>query len=205
MLVFGKPRRVDRTHSEKRGFNLTLFSKKDRRAHSELETIVSAYERQLLVYVARITGSPSFAEDIVQEAFIKLAQQWRGPMEVGAQISAWLYKVSHNEAIDYIRKEKRRGEINKHHVEERGETVPPSEGQGINPNSFDAQRVLDALEVLNERERNLVVLKVYEEKSYKEIAAITGLSTGNVGFILHKAMQKLAGHFGGEEGRRNGN
>lgn len=191
-------------HSERRGFELTLFLKKDRRPHSELEAIVSAYERQLLVYVARITGSPSSAEDIVQEAFIKLARQWRGPMEVGTQISAWLYKVSHNEAIDHIRKEKRRGEINKLHVDERGETVAPSEGQGVNSNSFDAQRVLDALEVLNERERNLVVLKVYEEKSYKEIAAITGLSIGNVGFILHKAMQKLAEHFG-EERRRNGN
>lgn len=125
-------------------------------------------------------------------------------MEVGAQISAWLYKVAHNEAIDHIRKEKRRGEISKFHVEERGESVPPSEGQGINPNSFDAQRVLDALAVLNERERNLIVLKVYEEKSYKEIAAMTGLNIGNVGFILHKAMQKLAEYFGGE-GRQNGN
>ena len=35
-------------------------------------------------------------------------------------------------------------------------------------------------------------LKVYEEKSYKEIGEITGLSTGNVGYILHHAMKKLA-------------
>ncbi len=183
---------------------MSLFSKKEKRPHSELEAIVSAYEYQLLVYAARITGSPSSAEDIVQEAFIKLAQQWRGPMEVGTQISAWLYKVAHNEAIDYIRREKRRGEINKLHADECGEMVKPSEGQGISPHSFDAQRVLDALDVLSERERNLVVLKVYDEKSYKEIAALTGLSMGNVGFILHTAMQKLAEHFGGEGGR-NGN
>jgi RNA polymerase sigma-70 factor (ECF subfamily) len=40
----------------------------------------------------------------------------------------------------------------------------------------------------------LVTLKVYEEKSYKEIAELTGLGIGNVGFILHGAMKKLAGH-----------
>ena len=35
-------------------------------------------------------------------------------------------------------------------------------------------------------------LKVYEEKSYREIADETGLTVGNVGFILHSAMKKLA-------------
>ena len=40
--------------------------------------------------------------------------------------------------------------------------------------------------------RALIVLKVYEERSYKEIAEIAGLSVGNVGFILHTAMKKLA-------------
>jgi DNA-directed RNA polymerase specialized sigma24 family protein len=38
----------------------------------------------------------------------------------------------------------------------------------------------------------MVILKVYEEKSYKEISEITGLSVSNVGYILHFAMKKLA-------------
>lgn len=182
---------------------MTLFAKNNRREHRELEAIVAAYEHQLLVYVTRITGTPSSAEDIVQETFIKLADQWHGPMEVGTLISAWLYKVAHNEAIDFLRREKRRGDIHQHHAEERGETVPPSEGQGVSEGSFDAQRVREALDILSERERNLIVLKVYEDRSYKEIAEMTGLSVGNVGFILHTAIQKLAAHLGG--GERNGN
>lgn len=183
---------------------MTLFQKGGKRPHDKLEAIVSAYERQLLVYVSRITGNPSCAEDIVQETFIRLARKWDGALEVGPQIAAWLYRVAHNEAIDFIRREKRSGELHMRHVQERGESEPPSEGQGESRLSSEAARVAQALEILSERERNLVVLKVYESRSYKEIAAITGLSEGNVGYILHTAMKKLAVHLGKEKGERNG-
>ena len=45
---------------------------------------------------------------------------------------------------------------------------------------------------MSERERQLVILKVYEEKSYNEISEITGLTSSNVGYILHHAMKTLA-------------
>ena len=86
-----------------------MFGTSGRHERGALETIVSTYERPLLVYVTRITGNASIAEDIVQEVFIKLSGQWRGPMEPGPQISAWLYKVAHNGAIDALRRERRRG------------------------------------------------------------------------------------------------
>ena len=183
---------------------MALFPKGKKRPHGELEAVVAAYERQLLVYAARITGSPSSAEDIVQETFIKLAGKWKGSLEPGPQVSTWLYRVAHNEAIDFIRNEKRRGELHMRHVEERGEIEPPSAGQGAPRVSEEAVRVARALDILSERERNLVVLKVYEERSYKEIAEMTGLSMGNVGFILHTAMKKLVAHLG-EKGKGEGN
>ena len=45
---------------------------------------------------------------------------------------------------------------------------------------------------LKPRYRELLLLKVVEEKSYKEIAAITGLSATNVGYLLHQAMKTLS-------------
>ncbi|MGI5868082.1 MAG: RNA polymerase sigma factor [Kiritimatiellia bacterium] len=171
---------------------MSLFGASPRPAPEALETVVSTYERQLLVYVTRITGNASMAEDIVQETFIKLAGRWRGPLEPGPQVSAWLYKVAYNGAIDVLRRERRRGALHRSFAEEVDETVPPTEGQGGGTLSHEAQRVRDALDALSERERALVVLKVYEERSYKEIAEIAGLSVSNVGFVLHTAMKKLA-------------
>ena len=49
-----------------------------------------------------------------------------------------------------------------------------------------------ALQTLSLREQQLVILKVYEEKSYREISDITGLTVSNVGYVLHHAMKKLA-------------
>jgi RNA polymerase sigma-70 factor (ECF subfamily) len=55
-----------------------------------------------------------------------------------------------------------------------------------------ALRARSALRSLSPREQQLVILKVYEEKSYREISEITGLTSGNVGYILHHAMRKMA-------------
>jgi len=71
--------------------------------------------------------------------------------------------------------------------------VPPNT-PGSDAPSEAAATAAEALSILSDRERHLVTLKVYEEKSYREIADITGLSIGNVGFILHGAMKKLARH-----------
>jgi RNA polymerase sigma factor, sigma-70 family len=171
---------------------MTLFRKTPRSSRTDFELVVATYERQLLAYVARITGGRSSAEDVVQETFIKLSRQWRGELAPGALVSAWLYKVAHNASIDHIRREKTRGEAHKKHAVETADdaaAAAPSDADEARAN-----RVREALDSLGDRERSLVILKVYEEKSYKEIADIAGLSVGNVGFILHTAMKKLAKH-----------
>lgn len=183
---------------------MSLFSKRKRPEQAAFEAMVTHYERQLLGYVSRLTGASAFTEDIVQETFIKLSQRWRGDWQPGPQISAWLYKVAHNVAIDTLRRESRRGEVNRSHAELQDKSELPTTGQGAVEGMFDRQCVRDAFDGLSSRERNLVVLKVYEEKTYKEIAAITGLSVSNVGYILHIAMRKLAKRLGGK-GERNGN
>jgi len=175
--------------------NLFRRKKEPRPARTEFEAVVAAYEGKLIAYVARITGSRSSAEDIVQEAFIKLSQYWRGELSPGPAVSAWLYKAAHHAAVDHIRREKFRTETHKRHkaeseilAEEQSQTASGDDAQ----RAAAARRVRAALASLPERERSLVVLKVYENKSYNEIAGITGLKTGNIGYILHTAMKKLA-------------
>ena len=106
-------------------------------------------------------------------------------------MSNWLYRVVHNCAVDHVRKIARRSLLHKRAAAEQDQTVDPDRGRDFAV-SDQASRAAAALQTLDLRERQLVVLKVYEEKSYKEISAITGLSTGNVGYILHHAMRKLA-------------
>mgnify|MGYP002152565547 CR=1 FL=1 len=156
-----------------------------------LQRTVSTYESALLRYATRLVGNPTAAEDVVQNAFVTLIRRWRDDPSPSPQISAWLYRVTHNEAVDYLRKESRRRELHVRHAEEQEASRSPHPDRTVSDRAADATH---ALNQLDERERLLVVLKVYEQKSYKEIAEIAGLSVGNVGYILHQAMKKMARH-----------
>jgi len=152
--------------------------------------IVSEYESALLRYAARIVQHHDAAQNIVQDAFIKLYRNWKDELLPSAQMLSWLYRVTHNCAIDHLRHETRSQLLHVRHAEQRDEFVPPNRGEGFII-SDDAEKAVVALRKLTLREQQLVVLKVYEEKSYAEISEITGLTTTNVGYILHYAMKKL--------------
>jgi RNA polymerase sigma-70 factor (ECF subfamily) len=162
------------------------------------EGLVSEYEGALLRYATRIVRDADAAQDVVQNTFIKLFRNWQDELAPSPQMSSWLYRVAHNGAVDHLRKETRRRMLHQRHAEEQQDFVPPNRGAGFRITA-DAQRAAHALGKLNLRERQLVILKVYEEKSYKEIAEISGLTVSNVGYILHHAMKKLAAELRGHE------
>ncbi len=155
------------------------------------EVIVSHYEGRLINYVARIVNSEAVAQDVVQDSFIRLFRKWKDELEPGPKVSSWLYRVAHNRAVDYIRKQSRKSELHKRHAKECPDSIAPNRGEGFRVGD-KAALAATALKTLDEREQQLIVLKIYEEKSYKEISEIMGLSSGNVGYILHHALKKLA-------------
>jgi RNA polymerase sigma factor (sigma-70 family) len=155
------------------------------------ETLVSEYERPLLRYAGRILRDQHAAQDIVQDTFIRLFKRWAEPWVPSPQLASWLYRVAHNCAVDYVRKESRKRLLHQREALEKSDPQPPKRGTGIEI-SERAELAASALQTLSLREQQLVVLKVYEEKSYKEISEIAGLTTSNVGYILHHAMKKMA-------------
>lgn len=170
----------------------------DKEKLAAFQKLIDAYEGTLLRYVSRLTGNPSFAEDIVQNTFIKFIRKWEKGIEVSSEVASWLYRVAHNEAVDHLRSEAR---IHRLHNEHGEQCV--AEQKDLEPAAIPerAENAAQALSRLSERERQLVILKVYEEKSYKEISEITGLTVGNVGFILHTAMKKLAAMLAAKEAK----
>lgn len=156
------------------------------------DAVVSEYEGVLLRYAARIVRQHDAAQNIVQDAFIRLYRSWPQEMTPAPQMLSWLYRVVHNCAIDHLRREERRRLLHTRHAAEHDDFVMPNRGADFPPISEEAERAAAALTKLSARERQLVVLKVYEGKSYAEISEITGLTVTNVGYILHFAMKKLA-------------
>jgi RNA polymerase sigma-70 factor (ECF subfamily) len=129
----------------------------------------------------------------VQNVFIKLFRAWPVQAEAAGQLRAWLYRVTHNEAVDHIRRESRLRLLHERQALETADAVfdPPD---CPNPGEERKRLVRQCLARLHPRERQVVLLRLQEGLSYTEIATVTGRTEGNVGNILHHAVKKLAKH-----------
>lgn len=156
-----------------------------------VEDVVAQYESALLRYATRLVNDSSAAQDVVQDVFIKLCRSWRNGVQPGAQLKSWLFRVTHNAAVDYIRKESRLRVLHERQAEELAPTAPARQTRDIQAREA-MELALEHLKRLDPREQQVVVLRLQEGMSYREIAEVTQRSEGNVGCILHHALKKLA-------------
>lgn len=152
-----------------------------------MDAIVSAHESALLRYATGIVNDPHAAQDVVQNAFIKLFRLWKPGLHPSDDLRAWLYRVTHNEAVDHLRRERRLSLLHFRHAEEDPPADPP-----VNDRSEQLEAVLAGARRLDPAERQVLLLRLQEGLSYREISRITGRSEGNVGCLLHHAVKKLS-------------
>jgi len=156
-----------------------------------MEAIVAEFEAPLLRYATRILNNPTTAQDVVQNVFIKLFRLWREGTHPDDRLKGWLYRVTHNEAVDHVRRESRLSTLHEKHAEEQRSQCP--DGQHCRPGDDDRKAlVLQHVRALKPREQQVVLLRLEEGLSYREISEATGRTEGNVGNILHHAVRKLS-------------
>jgi RNA polymerase sigma-70 factor (ECF subfamily) len=154
-----------------------------------MEQLFAALESPLLAYALRLTKELSAAEDLVQEAFMKLQAQFNEVREP----SRWLYRTVHNLALNQQRQARKIVPL---------EPESPGAGETADPCPLPDEQIARSegiglvrltLETLDERSRELIRLKFTENLSYKEISERTGLKTGHIGYLLHHALKEMAG------------
>jgi len=158
---------------------------------SQMETIVTEHETALLRYATRILNNPIAAEDVVQNVFVKLFQGWEKGTHPSDRLRSWLYRVTHNEAVDHIRRESRLSILHQKQAAEGSSDCP----DGVHCGESDADRramVLEHVRKLHPTEQQVLLLRMEEGLSYKQIADVTGRTEGNVGNILHNAVLKIS-------------
>src|SRR5580704_16484804 len=125
-----------------------------------------------------LVGSPTDAQDIVQEAFLRALRFFGGFR--GGDSRAWLLKIVRNTSYSWVRKN-RPAEL----ADEFDETIHSSEGSAENAERIlvsrvESDRVRKALEALPVAFREVLVLREIEELSYKEICDVTAMPMGTV-------------------------
>ncbi|MCH7990472.1 MAG: sigma-70 family RNA polymerase sigma factor [Planctomycetes bacterium] len=152
-----------------------------------VRTALSRYEGQLTRYAQRITGDLDIARDVVQETFLRLCREQ--PAELDGRLAEWLFTVCRNKAIDVRRRESRMTRLADTVISETPDQQP--EPAAMAEQNESAGRAQQLVGNLPENQREVIRLKFQDGLSYREIAAVTGLSVSNVGFLIHRGVKTL--------------
>jgi RNA polymerase sigma-70 factor (ECF subfamily) len=152
-----------------------------------VEELVAAHQSALIRYARRLVRNEETAQDIAQEAFLRYVRASR-EADPPRAASTWLFRVAHNLCIDLIRKESRMRE-GLEQMDPPATVAPPASEEMV---AAETRQTLDRmLERLTDNQRTVLVLKMQEGKSYREISEITGLSVSNVGFLIHRGLKRM--------------
>ncbi len=148
-----------------------------------LAAIFEAEESPLLRYALGLTRRREVAEEIVQEAFLRLHTLW----EQVENPRAWLYRSVRNLALNHLRDHSREEPPGAH--DPPSEDILPDEVLG-RMEAVGMVRML--LAELPTEDRDLIRLKYSDGLKYADIGRRTGLGVGNVGYRLHHLLKGLA-------------
>jgi RNA polymerase sigma factor (sigma-70 family) len=153
----------------------------------DVPALFAEHHPPLFRYLARLTGDPDAAADAAQEAFVRLVE--RPPAH--GETRAWLFRVGTNAALQSARTRSRRRALLASSPARAPVADSPEPADVVLERSRRREEVQRALGTLGERDRTVLLLRE-EGFSHREIAAQVGTTTGSVGTMIARALDKLA-------------
>jgi len=161
----------------------------ERAQHHDQEAFAQLYEEhfdKIYRYVTLKIGNETEAEDMTQQVFLNALQSISSFKWKGVPFSAWLFRIAHNQVVDYFRSKKRT-------------TVPLDESLASDNNNpqllteqkLDIEQLILATKQLTEAQREVISLRFAGELSIAQVAKAIGKSQGAVKALQHSAIVAL--------------
>jgi RNA polymerase sigma-70 factor (ECF subfamily) len=155
--------------------------------------LVDRYVPKLTRYIRRRSMATSDdIDDLLQNVFIKV---YRNINEYNTSLlfSSWVYRITHNEMIDWYRREKRRTTLS---LDDEAQDIisrliTEEDHTSRFSNEEQKQFIVEALNTLDEKYKEILLLRFFEEKSYEEIADILKIPAGTVAVRINRAKKQL--------------
>ncbi len=155
--------------------------------HAAFTQVVNQYKEQLYWQIRRMVICHDDADDVLQNTFMKAWQAMDG-FRGDAQLGTWLYRIAANETLSFIEKQKRQATDNEA-LATQLESDPYFDGD-------ETERQLqEAIAQLPERQRQVFLLKYYEEMKYEEMSQMLDTSVGALKASYHHAVKKISDFF----------
>jgi RNA polymerase sigma factor (sigma-70 family) len=139
------------------------------------------YRKTLFTYLMRMTGDYYLAGDIMQESFTRYLENYKGQLPN----ASLLFTIARNALFDHSRIRGRNVRLGEDPVDGSG-----SQEDGLMVRQ-EYQHVIDAMQKLQEEERDILALAISDGLSYRDIASIAGISVENVKVKVHRTRLKL--------------
>ena len=164
------------------------------------EVLINRHQRSVLNFIFRFLGNRADAEDLTQEVFLRV---WKaaGTYKPDAKFTTWLYRIATNLCINRQHAIRIRKLFVQSHVQEQiqnskdssiiGESAGILSPEELLIDSEQSVRLLNALNELPTSQRVAIVLRIYDEMSYQEIAQIMDRSVSSVDSLLIRAKKNL--------------
>ncbi|WP_040667847.1 sigma-70 family RNA polymerase sigma factor [Nitrolancea hollandica] len=168
-----------------------------------LEVLYDRYSRAVYSFATRIVGDRLLAEEVLQEVFTRSWQQ-AGRFEFArGSYASWLLSITHNLAIDEIRKRQRRpqrADMVDVAAVLQGQADVAADVEEAAEASEMRERIRTAMEMLPEAQRVVIELAYFQGLTQREIAALLNEPLGTVKTRMRLGMQKLKEFLGTQEG-----
>lgn len=154
--------------------------------------IMVRYESRLSRYVRRIGYfSDDEVADILQDVFIKTYEHLND-FDPELKFSSWIYRITHNEAVNTIRKKRTVTFGSNETYRNIVEGIISDEDHATElDRKLEDEKIRRAIGRLGDKYRNALVLRYLEERSYDEISDILKIPIGTVGTLLNRAKKKM--------------
>ncbi len=149
------------------------------------------YHKRIFNFLARMTMDRALAEDLTQNVFLRMIK-YRNSYREGNRFQSWIYQVARNVFSDHyqVHKNKKSDFID---VEKMSDSITdPEEGA----QQEEREKILHrSLAMLNEEQRELLVLTRFQHMKYEEVAIIMETTVANIKVKVHRAISKLREHY----------
>jgi RNA polymerase sigma-70 factor, ECF subfamily len=169
--------------------NLVKTSQADPEAFRPL---YEKYFKRIFLFVLHRVGDRQLAADLASQVFLKALVNIKKFQLRGLPFSAWLFRIALNECHDFFRKNNRYRivTIENENVEELFEELT------TDTHLEDLHRQLPLiLQKLSEEELQLIELRFFEQRPFKEVADILGITENNAKVKVYRALQKMKNLF----------
>ena len=155
--------------------------------------LIQRYEEKLLRYITRISGLSRYeAEDVLQDVFIKVYRNLND-FDKDFKFSSWIYRITHNQVISNYRKIKSRPESIALDIDS---DVLENLASELNTErevdkKFLQEKIKLVLKKLDIKYKEILILKFFEGKSYREISDILKKPMGTVATLINRAKNQF--------------